>query len=117
LPKQFTLRDRSVAEFRWLTGDFSTRFRNRATLERNFSLGKQSLVPYASGEVFYDTRFNSLNRYRVTTGVRIHFGKARDLLLNLHHQKTLDVYYLWQHDTRGQPTRVQALGIILGIHF
>jgi len=117
LPKQFTLRDRSVEEFRWLNGNFSTRFRNRAMLERKLGLGKRSLVPYAAGEIFYDTRFDSFNRYRVTTGVRILFKETKGSLLNLRRQRTLDVYYAWQHDTRALPARVQALGIILGINF
>ena len=86
-------------------------------LERNLRLRKRSLVPYASGEIFYDTRFDSFNRYRVTTGVRIPFKETKGLLLNVRHQRTLDVFYLWQHDTRAQPTNVQGLGIIFAINF
>ena len=86
-------------------------------LERKLDLGKRSLVPYAAGEIFYDTRFDRFNRWRMTTGVRILFKETKGLLLNLRRQKTLDVYYAWQHDTRALPARVQALGIILGINF
>ena len=42
------LTDRNRQEMRWLDADFSARFRNRLKLERAFSLGGRSIVPYGS---------------------------------------------------------------------
>jgi hypothetical protein len=70
-----------------------------------------------TAEAFYDTRFDTFNRYRLTGGVQIFFKKRTGELLKLRKQKTLDVYYLWQHDSRSQPEFVRALGIKFAIHY
>lgn len=117
LLRRFVLHARNRQEFRDVNGDFSMRFRTRLMLERDFAFGKRSIVPYATGEAFYDTRFNALNRYRVTTGVQLFFKKRTDEILRLRKQKVLDLYYLWQHDSRSQPEQVHALGIKFAIHY
>lgn len=117
LERGFVFTDRNRQEFRWINGDFSMRFRNRATLERDFAIGKRSLVPYGSAEIFYDTRFNTFNRYRLALGTRIRFKKRELGRTNLRRQNVLDLYYLWQGDSRSQPRHVDALGITFGIYF
>jgi hypothetical protein len=86
-------------------------------LERDFVVGKRSLVPYGTAEAFYDTRFDAFNRYRLTGGLQIFFKKRAGELLKLRKQKTLDLYYLWQHDSRSQPELRHALGIKFAIHY
>ena len=117
LPRAFVFTDRNRQELRWVNGDFSTRFRNRATIEKTFIIGKRSFVPYGSGEFFYDTRFNTFNRVRLTFGTEIVFAKRESWLMNIRRQRVLDVYYLFQTDSRSQPSRLHAIGITFGVHF
>jgi len=117
IPRHFVVHARNRQEFRDVNDDFSMRFRTRLMLERDFAFGKRSLVPYVNGEVFYDTRFDALNRYRLTAGVQLFFKKRTSDLLKLRKQKTVDVYYLWQHDSRAQPEFIQALGVKFAIHY
>ena len=117
LAHKFAFHDRNRQEFRNVNGDFSMRFRNRVRVEREFSTGKRALTPYGSAEIYYDTRFNTFNRYRLMTGVEFRFRKRESAVLNIRRQKTLAFYYVWQHDSRSSPSRVQAVGITFGVHF
>lgn len=117
LPRAFVFSDRNRQEPRWVNGDFSMRFRNRATIERTFVAGKRSLVPYGSGEIFYDTRFSTFNRVRLAVGAEIVFARREFWLMNIRRQRVLDVYYLWQADSRSQPSRLHVIGVTFGVHF
>lgn len=117
LPRKFAFSDRNRQELRWLSGDFSMRFRNRARIEKTFPIGKKSLVPYSSGEIFYDSRFSTFNRLRVTFGTQLVFAKREFWLMNLRRQRVLDFYYLWQADSRSQPRRLHVIGVTFEIHF
>jgi hypothetical protein len=86
-------------------------------LERDYRFEKRSLVPYASGEIAYDTRYDTFNRFRLIGGVQIFFKKRDGVVLNTRKQKVLDLYYAWQHDSRANPERVDALGLKFAIHF
>ena len=77
LPGDFVLSDRNREDFRFLKGDFSFRYRNRLTIEREFELKKRTITPYVSGEVFYDTRYDTWNRNRLATGVQISLRRGR----------------------------------------
>src|SRR5690242_19800108 len=48
LPLKILTSDRNREEFRFVNGDFSFRYRNRLTLEREFLLPKRSITPYGS---------------------------------------------------------------------
>ena len=117
LPRKFAVHDRNRQEFRVVNGDFSMRFRNQLKLEREFSGAGRSFVPYASGEIFYDTRFSTFNRYRLRAGLEFCFRKRTSAVLHVRKQKSLDLYYIWQHDSRSSTTRVQAVGITFAVHF
>jgi hypothetical protein len=117
IPRNFVLSDRNREEFRWFDADFSMRYRNRAKVEKTFAFSKRSLVPYVSGEVFYDTRFSTFNRFRLATGTQIVFAKREFWLSNLRRQRMLDVYYVWQRDSRSQSKNLHAIGVTFEIHF
>ena len=74
LPGKLLLSDRNQEEFRFLKGDFSFRYRNRVTIEREFRLKRRTITPYVSGEIFYDTRYDIWNRNRMAVGVQISLG-------------------------------------------
>jgi hypothetical protein len=120
IKRSILLTDRNRQDWRWVDGDFSFRYRNRLTAEREFRLAGRPITPYGSAEIFYDTRFSTFNRYRFASGVQIALRKIRSnepLLLILRKERVLDIYYLRQVDTRSEPKHVNAIGISFAIHF
>jgi len=119
LPGDFLLSDRNREDFRFVNGDFSFRYRNRVTLEREVHLFKgRSITPYASEEVFYDTRYNTWNRNRFAVGVQqsLRRGPLRKMLLP-ERQIILDLYYMRQNDSRSDIPHVNAIGAALAFYF
>ena len=117
LPRKIILTDRIRQDLRWVNGDFSMRFRNRVTLEREFHINKRGLVPYGSAEIFYDTRFSTFNRYRFAVGTQFVFKKREYWFTHIRRQQVLDFYYLRQNDTRSEPKHVNAIGTTYSITF
>jgi len=119
LPGDLLLSDRNREDFRFVNGDFSFRYRNRVTLEREFHLLKgRSITPYLSGEIFYDTRYNAWNRNRFAVGVQqsLRRGPLRKMLLPKR-QVILDLYYMRQNDSRSDIQHVNAIGAALTFYF
>ena len=72
IPGDFLVSDRNREDFRFLNGDFSFRYRNRVTIEREVpTFKRRTITPYVSGEIFYDTRFNVWNRNRIAACIEI----------------------------------------------
>lgn len=113
------LSDRNREDFRFVNGDFSFRYRNRLTLEREFIVKNRSLTPYASGEIFYDSRFDVWNRNRYSVGMVVSIKRRHAPLKMLFPKRdvTLDLYYMRQNDSRSSPAQVNGFGIAVGIHF
>jgi len=109
--------DRNREDFRFLNGNFSFRYRNRVTLEREFQLKKRTITPYVSGELFYDTRFDIWNRNRLAVGVQtsLRRGPLRKMLLPKR-QVILDLYYARQNDSRSNTAHVNAIGASLAFY-
>jgi Protein of unknown function (DUF2490) len=119
LPGDFLLSDRNREDFRFINGDFSFRYRNRVTIERELPVFKsRTITPYVSGEIFYDTRFNEWNRNRVAVGVQhtLIRGPLQKMLLPKR-QVVLDLYFMKQNDSRSDTPHVNALGASLAFYF
>ncbi len=118
LPGNLLLSDRNREDFRFLKGDFSFRYRNRVTIEREFQLKKRTITPYVSGELFYDTCYGIWNRNRLAAGVQtsLRRGPLRRMLLPKR-QVILDLYYMRQNDSRSDTQHVNAIGASLAFHF
>jgi hypothetical protein len=119
LPGDFLLSDRNREDFRFINGDFSFRYRNRVTIERELPVLKsRTITPYISGEIFYDTRFDQWNRNRVAVGVQhtLIRGPLQKLLLPKR-QVVLDLYFMRQNDSRSQAPHVNAIGASLAFYF
>ena len=119
LPGDLLLSDRNREDFRFVNGDFSFRYRNRVTLEREVHLFKgRTITPYVSGEIFYDTRYNTWNRNRFAVGVQQSLlrGPLRKMLLPKR-QVTVDLYYMRQNDSRSDTQHVNAIGAALTFYF
>lgn len=59
---------RNRLELRWIDGDFSWRDRLRLWIEREFHIGRVTLVPYGSAEPFWDSRYDAFTRVRYQLG-------------------------------------------------
>lgn len=119
LPGEFLFSDRNRQDFRIINGDFSFRYRNRVTVEREIPMfKKRTITPYVSGELYYDTRFNVWNRNRWGVGVQ-HSLRSGPLLKMLlpKRQIILDIYFMRQNDSRSSTPHVNALGASLAFHF
>ncbi len=119
LPGDFLLSDRNREDFRFLNGDFSFRYRNRVTIERELPFFKRrNITPYVSGEIFYDTRYNVWNRNRFAVGFQhtMLAGPLQKMLLHKR-QLVLDVYVMKQNDSRSETQHVKALGAALVFYF
>ena len=119
LPRDLLLSDRNRQDFRFVNGDFSFRYRNRVTLEREFHLFKgRTITPYVSGEIFYDTRYNTWNRNRFAVGVQqsLRRGPLQKMLLPKR-QVILDLYFMRQNDSRSDIRHVNAIGAALAFYF
>ena len=119
LKGEILLSDRNREDYRFINGDFSFRYRNRVTLEREFIIKDRALTPYASGEIFYDSRFNAWNRNRYAVGVVVPIRRRYAALKMLFPKRdvTLDIYYMRQNDSRSSTPHVNGFGMALGIHF
>ena len=119
LPGGLMVSDRNREDFRFVNGDFSFRYRNRVTIEREFNLFKQrNITPYVSGEIFYDTRYRIWNRNRLAVGLQtsLRRGPVRKMLLP-ERQVILDLYYMRQNDSRSEIQHVNGIGAALTFYF
>jgi hypothetical protein len=102
------LTNRNRGEMRFISGQpFSTRYRNRLQLERDFKAGSLVVTPYIDAELFYDTRYDAWNRVRYRAGVQIPAGDS----------VVLETYYLRQHDTRSSSPHINGLGFTVSLYF
>jgi hypothetical protein len=119
VPLGLVVTDRNREDLRFINGDFSFRYRNRVTIEREFTVYKgRSTTPYVSGEIFYDTRFQIWNRNRWAVGIQQALRSAPLRKLGFpRSQVILDIYYMHQNDSRSDSPHVNALGMALTFHF
>jgi len=107
LPLDILLSDRNRGEFRWISGDFSTRYRNRLKVERDFAIRRFRFTPYAHAEVFYDTRFDIWNRNEIQVGSEFPLGA----------KPVIEFYFLRQNNSRSQTEHVNGFGLVFQWHF
>ena len=103
LPADFWAVNRGRVDLRDVEGTQSARFRYRLTFERETTILGVVTVPYANAEVFYDTRYDTVNRQRYQAGIEVVLtGRWR-----------IEPYLSFQNDERSQPDHVNALGLTL----
>jgi len=95
--------NRARVDLRDKNGTYSTRYRERLTLERETPLFALETVPYVSAEILYDTRYDSWSEQRYQAGI--------ELVLN--RRWRLEPYYLRKEDQRSEPRHTNALGLVL----
>jgi uncharacterized protein DUF2490 len=106
MPGAFLLSDRSRGEARWINEHYSLRYRNRVRLERDFTIRTFRFTPYATVELFYDTRFRIWNRNEYSFGTEIPVGR----------HAILEFYYSRQNTSRSSTPHINALGVAFQWH-
>jgi len=97
------------SELRWLGDDhsFSTRFRYRLMIEKEFKSGYISIVPYVNVEPYYDSRYTTVNRVRLIGGTSVGWSSYY----------AVEVNFTYQYDSRSSITDVYAVNMILHVFF
>jgi hypothetical protein len=107
-PKKLVITDSSHDDLRFIGGQpFSTRYRNKLQLERDFSFGSLVFTPYLNGQLYYNTRYDVWNRNRYSAGVEVAAGQ----------HLVLETYYLRQNDSRSSTPCVNAVGLTFNLYF
>jgi len=94
---------RTREDFRWLNTGFSMRLRERIQVQRDFTIGNYLFTPYASAEVYFDTQYNQMSRYRLIVGVT----------LPIYEHFSVEPYLARQVDNAGRFTITNAIGLTL----
>ncbi len=116
LPWKIAVSDRNRQDFRFVRGDYSFRYRNRLTIEREVGRGEYRFTPYLQGEVYFDSRYLAWSRHRYGGGLVLPFSKvgrpaSSDRTFRDH--ISLDLYVMRQSDSQPSPSRTNALGASL----
>jgi hypothetical protein len=99
--------ERSRVELRWVNSDYNWRLRERLHLQRFFgSPVRFDPRPYGTFEVYYYSQYNTIARLGARVGVEFRVWKASDI----------DLYLARQENSRGQPPRVNALGLTVKLY-
>jgi len=106
-PAEFLVTDRNRVEFRWVDGDYSTRYRNRLTVERASRIGGLRLTPYVSAEFFYDWAKDSWNEEQYAAGIEWPYKNVLKL----------STYYLYQDCTTCSPRNLNVAGLSLNYFY
>jgi hypothetical protein len=103
LGKDFTLVNRTRAEYRNINGTASGRFRNRVWLEKELNIREHPITPYISGETYFDTRSHTFSRNQAWVGTR----------LPVNDHLTFDLFYMHSWDARVKPGFWHVIGTFL----
>ena len=103
------LSHRLRADLRWLGDDaaFSQRWRYRLMVEKEYTAGRRSLVPYVNVEPYFDSRYDTVNRIRLIGGATISWIP----------RIAIEGNWTYQYDSRSSVTYTNALNIILHVFF
>jgi Protein of unknown function (DUF2490) len=109
LPLAILLSDRNRVDFRFVSDKpYSWRYRNRLSLERNFSIRKYKFTPYVRGEFFYDSRFDKIAKNAFTVGS----------VFPLSERTEFEAYFQDQRDSATVPNyHTRGVGVVLGLYF
>jgi len=100
--------DRNRGDLDWQNGDYTWRYRNRLQVERGFAIASHRVTPYASAEVFYQSKYRKWSETDLYAGFRLPLGKV----------VVLNTYYEHENNTgKGPNQQVNAAGLALNLFF
>lgn len=107
LPWGMVLADRNQIDLRSIEyNGFSWRYRNRATIQRSFKVGRIAFSPYARGEVFYSSIPGAWNKTTYSFGAFIPLWKRFEL----------QPYYEHDNNLNAMPQYVNATGLTFSVY-
>lgn len=106
---KYLLSQRIRPDLRWVGQDpaFSYRIRYRAMIEKEFIDGNFSAVPYLNAELYWDSRYSTINRVRLAGGTTISLGPTFAIEGNI----------TYQYDSHYNTQNLYALNLILHVFF
>ena len=109
LKGKILLSSRIRTDLRWLgqESNFSYRFRYRIMLEKEYTAGRSSIVPYINAEPFWDSRYLTFSRIRVISGATIAWGTRFAYEGNI----------TYQYDENYNTANLYAFNVILHMFF
>jgi len=100
--------DRNRADLDWSDGAFTWRYRNKPSLQRTFAIHSYHVLPYASGEFYYESQYSKFSTTELYAGTNLPLGKHVEL----------DPYYEHQNNTGKKPNKqVNGLGLTVSLYF
>ena len=102
---EFLISDRNRFDLNFTGGDFDPRYRNRLRLERNVTICKSVLTPYAYGEFFYSFDRGDWFRIRGTAGIELHLWE----------RFVPEVYVQRDYNQQGAAD-VNGVGLVLSVY-
>ena len=102
LPAEVWLEARARADFRWIDGQYSTRYRARLEATREFSVLDHAVAPYINYEWFFDTRYDAWTRTLAQVGAEITMSR----------HFRFEAYLAGQNDEQPNDESLIALGLI-----
>jgi Protein of unknown function (DUF2490) len=99
--------DRTRIDVRDQEGKTSYRYRNRLLVNQPIEIHRVKLIPYASAEAFYDTKYDQVNRLQFRLGSALPTGP----------NVVWDFYLARQRDTYPVTKFVNALGVTLNVKY
>jgi hypothetical protein len=103
LPAGVVAETRARADLRWIGGDYSTRFRLREEITREFTVHGHSMVPFFNVEWFYDTRYDGWARILYQLGSEV----------TVNPRFRYEIYLAHQVDRLPSHSTLDALGLNL----
>jgi len=103
VPEGIWLESRLRTDFRWIGGDYSTRYRGRIEATREFAVLNHPVVPYLNAEAFYDSRYGGWSRGLYMAGAEVTTGKGF----------RFELYLARQVDSLPKHSVLNALGLVL----
>ena len=99
--------NRFRTDFRWVGQDpkFSYRFRYRVMVEKEYTAGILSIVPFMNVEPYWDSRYSALNRIRLIAGATLSWGTSVACEGNI----------TYQYDSHYDSINMYALNLILHV--
>jgi hypothetical protein len=107
LPADLWIEGRARTDLRWIGGDYSTRYRARLEMTREFTLANHPVAPYLNAELFYDTRYGGWARALYQAGTEV----------TVNQRFRLELYLARQVDFLPRHSVLNALGLVAKLYF
>jgi hypothetical protein len=100
--------DRNRADLDWSNHNFTWRYRNRLTVEHRITIHSHHPAPYASAEVFYESKYAKWSTTALYAGCLFPVGKHVEF----------DAYYEHENNTGKSPNQqINSAGLVLNLYF